>query len=249
MISISAFEFRRGRWHSGQFLILIMRSKAWASGSEDDADEDEVAAVVVVVETCVTLLVLLLLLDGHGDGDGDEEATPDEDVPPLGVDVIGSTTLTKGLSLGSVTYCPCPCGCITSIGEESSPNTVALNGGPEKSSPSKKGRQPNSSLGVTDSDADAEAESMKLSNVLILFFSLAGRPSSVSKHWIVSSNVSSSSAGRLRWRVKKVSMVCAESVEPRESSIDVSSTWEMVEVSSVSYCLRYCAQNRWRSSA
>lgn len=245
MISISAFEFRRGRWHSGQFLILITRSKAWASGSEDDADEDGVAAVVVVVEACMALvLLLLLLLDGHGDGDGDEEVTPDEGVLPPGVDTIGSATLTRGLSPGSVTCCPCPCGCITSVGEESSPNTAALNGGPEKSSPSKKGRQPSSSLGVTDSDADAEAESMTLSNVLILFFSLAGRPSSVSKHWIVSSNVSSSSAGRLRWRVKKVSIVCAESVEPRESSMDVSSTWEMVEVSSVSYCLRYCAQNR-----
>lgn len=153
--------------------------------------------LVLVEEGCALLDV---------NSDGDEEADP-----PPGVDATttsnGSATLIKGLSLGSEKKCVCECDCIIKSVGDSSPSIV-LSGGPEKSNPPKKGRQPSSSRGVTDSEADGEAlVSMKLSIVLIRFFSLVGRPSSVSRHWMVSSNVSSSSAGRLRCRVKKVSIV------------------------------------------
>lgn len=48
-------------------------------------------------------------------------------------------------------------------------------------------------------------------------------------------------------RIQNELAASCESVEPRECSIDVSSRWEMVPVSSVSYCLRHSRENLYRS--
>jgi hypothetical protein len=161
MMSISAFEFNRGRWHNGQFLILITRSKV---SEEDACAEVASSSSDDEVESCLALL----------------------DLGPPGVDAVdegsGTQTLNNGLSLDSVTNTDLP----KSVGD-SSPK-IALKGGPEKSSPPKKGRpnarfNPISSPGVMDSDADALLSlSMKVSIISILFFSHAGRMSSVSRH-------------------------------------------------------------------
>jgi hypothetical protein len=68
----------------------------------------------------------------------------------------------------------------------------------------------------------------------IRFFSELGLHISVSRHCIASGKVSSSVRGFLSKRVKNVSIVSMESVEPSESSIDVSSICDIVSVSSVS---------------
>ena len=119
---------------------------------------------------------------------------------------------------------------------------------PEKSSLSKLtlccASSPLVIAGVTGADV-----SMMFSSKLIRFFSLAGRHSSVSRHWIASFTVSGSSSERLLKRVQKVSTVLRESVEPSESSIDVNSRCEIVPLSSVSYCFRYSRQNFWRSAS
>jgi hypothetical protein len=49
-------------------------------------------------------------------------------------------------------------------------------------------------------------------------------------------------------RVKNESIVPPVSVDPSESSMLVISSREIVLVSSVSYCFRYCRQKRCRSS-
>jgi hypothetical protein len=64
----------------------------------------------------------------------------------------------------------------------------------------------------------------------------------------LNATVSSSSTGFFLLRMKNELTVSAERVDTRESSMDVSSMWERVPVSSVSYCLRYCFQNCWRSA-
>jgi len=69
---------------------------------------------------------------------------------------------------------------------------------------------------------------------LIRFFSELGLHISVSRHCIASGNVSSSVRGFLSQRIKNESIVSVESVEPSESSIDVSSICDIVRVSSVS---------------
>jgi hypothetical protein len=81
------------------------------------------------------------------------------------------------------------------------------------------------------------------------FFSELGLQISVSRHRIVSGNVSSSVQGFLPQRVKNESIVSMESVEPSESSIDVSSICETVSVSSTSYCLSNWDQRRCRRAS
>lgn len=68
----------------------------------------------------------------------------------------------------------------------------------------------------------------------IRFFSELGLHISVSRHCIASGKVSSSVRGFLSQRVKNESIVSVESVEPSESSIDVSSMCDTASVSSVS---------------
>jgi hypothetical protein len=67
------------------------------------------------------------------------------------------------------------------------------------------------------------------------FFWSSDLSSSSSKHW--------ASSAFLPKRMKKFGRVDEERGEPRESSIDVSSTWEREQVP-VSYCFVY-----WRSAS
>jgi hypothetical protein len=66
---------------------------------------------------------------------------------------------------------------------------------------------------------------------------------------MASGNVSSSVRGFLSQRVKNGSTVSVESVEPSESSIDVSSICESVRVSSTSYWSSNRDQSHYRSAS
>ena len=189
-MSTSALELNRGRWHSGQFLMLMTRS-----------------------------------IDGSGDPlDALDASSASDDEFDLRYGGVGDNpwaAASRGCCIGSVGWAGRAFGS-WSAGSRSLASAAWFEGTPEKSSLSKStfswAWAPPMMAGVTGADV-----SMTLSSGSTRFFSLAGRHSSVSRHWIASSTVSTSSCGRLLKRVQKELTVSRESVEPRESSIDVSS--------------------------